>query len=268
MSIFEKTDYSKIKDKLLDHTINKINMYLNDDFFICEKKYPDDLHYSLKWLINKFLVLILKESDYDFYYKEVLKKDKIEYLELYFNSIIFFESYLGPFLKMNINKFEDVNIIQNLILKIIKNNNIDLMENKIEYKNKFIIFYKFINKDIKRLINNLNNYDWRDQMTKFFNEKKIVEREKILGWFSGHIESKIKDEINNNFFNKQRVHNLFDNLNNLYKHFDKTNNTHQDQIERFNKYKKLSDQSKFKKTEEDARLILYILIEHENKVNF
>ncbi|CRX37234.1 hypothetical protein HEPPS_04640 [Candidatus Hepatoplasma crinochetorum] len=268
MSIFKKVDYSKIKDELLNYSVLEIKKYLNNNFIYFPHNGYQKTNYSLKWLINKFIIEILHEPGYDFYINNILKDNKIEFLELYLNSIVFFDFYLSSKnFKINENLIDSLNGIRNSIINIINNNNIDSIKENIEYKNKSIIFYKFINKDIKTLINNLNNKDWRDQMIKFFNEKKIIEREKILCWFNEHMGNKIRKEINNYFFNKMRINDLFFDLNNLYKHLDKTNNSNEKQITKYEDYKKLSKEQKYKKTEEDARLILYILIEYENKIN-
>lgn len=269
MSIFNETDYSKIKDKLLNHTINEIKNILNKNNFIDNySMHNGELIYnksfSLKWLMNKFIIDVLYEPNYDFYSNNI---NNIEYLELFFNSCVFLNKYLCKLnFYLNENFVDKLKGIQNSIFIITEANNIDLIEKEIEYEKNTIIFFNFINRDITLLINNINNKNWRDQMFKFFKETKIIEREQILIWFNEHMGNKIRKEIDNNFFNKNRIKDLFFDLNNLYKHLDKENNPHKEQIKNYQNYQKLSEQEKFKKTEEDMHLILYILIEHENKI--
>ncbi len=255
MSIFEE---GKFYNKDLDEEIKEIFERIDWDEETFETQVSSYSNIKIRTLddvLDKYAIDVIGVIDGKYLYDHC--EYNLDYVELLYNVI----HYLFQIVNKNIyfRQFDN-----NKWLRI--TNHINKLVEKTGYK--FINIeknkYKLLRLAEAELIDNIDNDDWRTQIGIFFSSRDIVEKEKILEWFKGHLEKNKRYylENENEILDKKTSKDNFRKLNNWFGHknYDSKNNENKNH---YNEYYNKTNNEKNKILNDIGHWILYSLTEIE-----
>lgn len=226
-------------------------------------------YYSSDVIQNKYVLIFGFERDTFFKIHSnlsILEKIESDY-SVFINSFIDSNKEGTAFVPRDGRALIKINQYGNLVRYLINLKGYTITE--IVEENYFV--YKFIPKDKHLIIDKISNETWREQIIKFFSINGLIEKEKILGWFSQHLEGEKRKIIEGKngyskikYFKQGDIKNLFIKLNDVYRHFgkDKTKKT-----DAFHSFEELSEKEKIKQMNEDMDFLTYLIVEVEKVIN-